>query len=118
MHLDDVPERERILQVACRAGLPQEASREQRAESGERRDEARVGARLPDGRMQDREVGGECFEVERGGDVQRVGKPSGVRDRQRSQAGRVGTAVDEPDPVLRLELDVAEQRLREIGGLR
>ena len=118
VQLDDVAECERVLQVSRRPRLPEVATGEQGAEAGQQRHEAGVRACLADRGVENRQIGREGLEVERRADVQGVGEPDGIRDGERRERRRVRAAVEQPDPVLRFQRQLSEQRVGEIGGLR
>ena len=115
VQLGQPTEGERILQVPRRPRLPERASVEKRAQAGQRLGEARVRANLGDRRVQQGQVGGERLQVDRAGDVHRLEQAIRVRQGERSHARRERVRVDERDRLLRLELDLGEEGVREVG---
>ena len=68
--------------------------------------------------MEQRQVGGEGLQVERPGDVHGFEQAVRVVDRQRRRPGRERVRVEERERLLRLELDLAEEAVSEIGHCR
>jgi hypothetical protein len=65
--------------------------------------------------VEHREVGGERLQVHRPAHVQGAHEPLGVPYGQRRESRRERVRVDERDAFLGEELDVTEQRGREVG---
>ena len=82
LDLGQVPERQRILEVAGSARLPDRAPVQQLAEPLERPAQARVRPNLADRRVEHRRIGRQALQAQRARDVHRVEEGGRVRDGQ------------------------------------
>ena len=110
-----VAERERVLEVAGRAGVPQVGAGEQRAHARGAPPDARVGPRLGDGRVEGGGVGREGLPVERGTHRERLQHAQGIGQRERREARAKGVVVDQRDSLLGSQRHLAADAVREVG---
>ena len=110
-----VAERERILQVARGARLPQVRAGSSSRMRALRRAMPGIRPGQGDRRVEGRGVGREGLPVERGGDRERVEQAHGVGQRERRQARAEGVVVDQRDALLGGQGHVAADAVGEVG---
>ena len=115
VYLRQATERERVLQVAGEARVPERAAGECGPHPVERDPEAAVRAGVGEGRVEEVEVRRERLEIERTGDVDRVQKGRGVGEGQCAVRGRDGVVVEHGDPLTRGEGEVPQRVVGEVG---
>ena len=108
MGLRHAADRQRVLEVARRAGTPQRAVLEQVAQPRHRGRLPAVGPHPRGRRMDHRQVGRERLEAQRGRDLHALDQVGGVDEHERAAAHRHAVGADQPQRLLGPERDRLE----------
>ena len=118
LDLGQVPERQRILEVAGRARLPDRAPAEQLSEPVERPPQPGIRPNLADRGVEHRRIGPEALKAQRAGHVHRIEERDRVRDGEGRPARRERVVVEQGRALAGLERNPVEQRRGEVGERR
>ena len=113
-----VPKRQRVLEVPRAVRLEDRAAIEERGEPVEGCANAGVGPRHRDHAIERGRIAAQALERQRAAGVERLDQPSTVAHRERRPARRERVAADQGQAFAGLQLEVAEQRERQIRHRR